>query len=79
MTIALLSRPPEVSVVRLILRGSEGLSEGEGEGVSHKIIPSYLRRSFRTLLTGSSSGKVEIYSVLNRFSNQVESYGSHWK
>ena len=30
---------------------SEGVSEGEGE--SHKIIPSYSRRSFRTLLKGS--------------------------
>jgi hypothetical protein len=29
----------------------------------HKIFPSYLRRSFRTLLKGSSSGKFRMYAI----------------
>ena len=47
-----------------------GVGVGEGEGEFHKIIPSYLRRSFRTLLKGSSSGKFGIYTASNGFSNQ---------
>ena len=60
---------------------SEGVRVYEGvvwgcEGEFHKIILSYLRRSFRTLLKGSSSGKFRIYTALNQFSNQIDSYRS---
>ena len=47
--------------------------EGEGEGVDEikkEIIPSYLRISFRTLLTSSSSG-----FEVNSASNTVEVKG----
>ncbi len=43
------------------------IDEGEGEGEFNRIIPSYLRRSFRTLLKGSSSGKFGINTALDLF------------
>jgi hypothetical protein len=55
---------------RIIIKETHSDSNGKGVWVS-KIIPSYLRRSFPTLLKGSSSGKFGIHLICIRILSQI--------